>query len=403
MLDEIGDVDEALSEKVDVEDIGSVVLFFRGEQVEQQRGDARLVEHRGDVAVSRTVTAAPAAVREQDQRSSVFGDGQVAAESLVPDLDLDVLVAWHGFIVPVSSSSGSGGVGGCRALEARDHFVVAGLAEVAIELADRRESLWGAHADQFVGHIGQTVGPIVRCHRDGENDTTGTRSSCDLTRSLGGRAGGDAVVDDDHNPSCQRNTRPAGPVAACTAFELGALTSLDVRQFVSCHSGHPDDVVVQYANAVLTNGPHAQLRLERNAEFADQDDVERSVQSERHLLGDRNTTPGQPDNNDVVVARLQHLSGELSTGVDSISEHAPHMARRQHVAEESKVRDRRSVVAFTCDGERLVGRRSATARPRVVVLYELPPTASETGWRERRRAAGEGRRESTWQIVVQTP
>ena len=273
VLDQTGDLDEAISKKIDVEDVGPVVLFFRGEQVEQHRGDASLVQYRGDVSVARTVTATSAAVCEHDHGTSMLGDVQMTAESIVSDLDLDVLVERSRVVVRLSGSSCRHG-GGCCAVQAGDHFVVGGLDEVAVELPDCREPRWRAHADQLVGDSGHPIGPVERCHGDGEDHPTGSRSPCNLARSLGGRTGGDAVVDDDHDLSCQCDALAIGPVSACTTFEFGPLPALDGRQFVWCDAGHPDDLVIENPNAVFADGTHPQFRLERDTKFADQDHIE---------------------------------------------------------------------------------------------------------------------------------
>jgi hypothetical protein len=45
------------------------------------------------------------------------------------------------------------------------------------------------------------------------------------------------------------------------------------------------------------------------AELAEQDHVERSVESERHLIGHRHTTPGQSNDHDIVVSKVPQVSG----------------------------------------------------------------------------------------------
>jgi hypothetical protein len=100
----------------------------------------------------------------------------------------------------------------------------------------------------------------VRCHRGGEDHLLRIRGSCNLARGVGGRAGGDAVVDDD--ALCEQGARPACPVAACSAFEFDPLQGLDVRQFVGCAAGHSYDFVVELAPAVLADSAYAEFRLE---------------------------------------------------------------------------------------------------------------------------------------------
>lgn len=82
VVDKTCDLGEALSKQIDVEDIDPVARFFNAEQVEQQGGDSRLVQYRGDVVIARAVTTAPAAVGEHHHCPRILGDGQVATDSI---------------------------------------------------------------------------------------------------------------------------------------------------------------------------------------------------------------------------------------------------------------------------------------------------------------------------------
>ena len=59
----------------------SGLLFLRGQQVEQQGGDASMLELLGHLPVSGTVQTATAAVREEHQAPKPSGRHQVAVES----------------------------------------------------------------------------------------------------------------------------------------------------------------------------------------------------------------------------------------------------------------------------------------------------------------------------------
>src|SRR5262245_21926249 len=65
-------------------------LFIRRQQVDQERPDPRFVQHSRYVFVSRTMTAAAASMREDNDRAARFGNCQVAFNNLaVGDFDHD--------------------------------------------------------------------------------------------------------------------------------------------------------------------------------------------------------------------------------------------------------------------------------------------------------------------------
>lgn len=82
VLDEpTGDASKALRKQINVEAKPAVkrivVLLAPSEQVEQQRGDARMLEHPGDIPITGAQPTAAAAVGEENQPMSVGRDGQI--------------------------------------------------------------------------------------------------------------------------------------------------------------------------------------------------------------------------------------------------------------------------------------------------------------------------------------
>ena len=106
--DRTGDLHEPTSEQFDVEHVGAVSLLGGGEQVEQQGGQPRPVEDRRDVAVAGTVTAAPAAVREDHDARGVGRHREMPAEHGTADIDAHLLVT--------GSGTTRGGVGSVQTL-----------------------------------------------------------------------------------------------------------------------------------------------------------------------------------------------------------------------------------------------------------------------------------------------
>jgi hypothetical protein len=73
--------EQAFGEEFDVEARGVGLVLLRGEQVEEQGGDAVFVQDAGDVLVARAVAAAAAAVGEGDDAGGAPGDRRRAGET----------------------------------------------------------------------------------------------------------------------------------------------------------------------------------------------------------------------------------------------------------------------------------------------------------------------------------
>src|SRR5207249_9378907 len=84
---------QTLSQQIDVEPKvhGLTIddLLVGSEQVDKQRPNAAVVQHLGDVFVSRAVTTASAPMREYHQSGAVFGNMEIAANLGV------ILIARH--------------------------------------------------------------------------------------------------------------------------------------------------------------------------------------------------------------------------------------------------------------------------------------------------------------------
>ena len=84
---------EPAGQQLHVEHVGAVEHLFGGEQVEQQRAQARLVEAISDEPVARAVAAAPAPVGKQHHTSRRLRKVQVSFENHRTERDLDVDIA----------------------------------------------------------------------------------------------------------------------------------------------------------------------------------------------------------------------------------------------------------------------------------------------------------------------
>ena len=88
-----GHLDQAAGEQADVEHVGPVPFLLGGEQVEQQRAQAGILQNAGDMLVARAVPAAAAAVDEHHNPWGACRHGQVAGQPDGAGLGLDFLTA----------------------------------------------------------------------------------------------------------------------------------------------------------------------------------------------------------------------------------------------------------------------------------------------------------------------
>ena len=117
----------------------------------------------------------------------------------------------------------------------------------------------------------------------------------DLASSPGRGPGGDAVVDHHGGPAGQRLARSADPVTRGAGIHLCLLERLHRGQLIRRHPRRPDDLAVDHPYAVLPDGAHPELGVERHPELADHDHIQRRTERPGHLERDRDTAPRQAE------------------------------------------------------------------------------------------------------------
>src|ERR1019366_803326 len=75
-----GRVDEAMTEKIDIENILAIRRLFLDEKIEEHGADARFLQRLRDVGIARAQPAAAAPMREENDTFSALGYGQRAFE-----------------------------------------------------------------------------------------------------------------------------------------------------------------------------------------------------------------------------------------------------------------------------------------------------------------------------------
>ena len=154
----------------------------------------------------------------------------------------------------------------------------------------------------------------------------------DLACGADGRAGRDAVVDDERGAPGEIESGPVAAVRLRSPRELDPLACLDRREVGLADAERPHHVLVDHAHAVFTDGAHRELGVERHADLADDDHVERRVERVGDLRGDRHPAAGQAEDHEVVGRKVAQPVRQLPARVGTVSEHLTPRSDRSRAA-----------------------------------------------------------------------
>ena len=116
----------------------------------------------------------------------------------------------------------------------------------------------------------------------------------------------------------------------------------------------PDHFIVEDPHAVFADRAHAQLGLERDAEFADDDYIKGRTEGPGNLKGDRNSASGKTEHNDRLASKVLQPPGKTPSGIYTID--------KGHVRLPTFA-SRRSLVCGRARGTFRDRRRSRPGRP----------------------------------------
>ena len=142
----------------------------------------------------------------------------------------------------VSSGRGLRRLAGCprgELAERLDHFVVRNLPKVGIVEADRAEVRVILEADDVIGLLPHRRQVFARRHRYRKNKPLWISPAGRAQRRTGGRARGDAVVDDDRGPARDLHALAAAQIALTPPLDLGELTVADRLEIRLIDTGKP--------------------------------------------------------------------------------------------------------------------------------------------------------------------
>ena len=214
---------------------------------------------------------------------------------------------------------GSAGASG-RTVEALDHLLIGRLTKVLVPLADRSEPSGGFEAHDLVDFSLEVVDRVGCTHRYREHDSPCATGPQHSRSSLGGDAGREAVVDQQDRLSCNRERWGTTPVPRLSTFELCSFCLPDGIEIGFGDAEHADEVPVEDFDVIFGDRSDTQLGLAGRAEFADDENVERSFDCSRHFGGDDDTSSGEADDHRLGAGEIPQVLCEAAACVIAILE-----------------------------------------------------------------------------------
>jgi len=157
------------------------------------------------------------------------------------------------------------------------------LGKIVVRLPDGVEVYRSVGADDLVGFLLESRARFGRADRDGDHDSLRPPLAESDDRCPHARAGGDAIVHEDHGAAANVERRAISSVEALAALQLTTLDGRDrlhdrLRQTQGSH-----EVVIDDAHAARGKGTHGELLVPRKSQLAHHEDIERRVELSSHL------------------------------------------------------------------------------------------------------------------------
>jgi hypothetical protein len=211
-----------------------------------------------------------------------------------------------------------------RFLQQLADFEIAHLPEVAIMRADGDEGIGRMDGHDLVRDFAQFFARLDRRNWDCDNDMRGFLTANRVDRDAHRRPRRQPVVDQDDDLPREiraRTSLPVGSFAPAQFFEFflhphQELAARDAERF--------DDVVVHGVRAAARNRTHRELAMVGDADLTNDQNIERSLERARNLVGDRDPSPRECQDDDVVAIGIgAQQSCQRPTGFAAILEPVP--------------------------------------------------------------------------------
>ncbi|RXH34468.1 hypothetical protein XH94_28450 [Bradyrhizobium zhanjiangense] len=171
----------------------------------------------------------------------------------------------------------------------------------------------------FCAHLRDNLG---RCNGNREDEPAWISFSRRLQGGPRGGAGRNAIVDNDCRPTGNLKTLTISQIALTPPLYLGNLLAALGLEIGFADASEPNDIIIAHHDrcATIYDGTHCQLVLERDADLANDDEIERRMQRGCDLSCHGHATPRERQNGWVLVPVRGEGRRQLSTRFYSISE-----------------------------------------------------------------------------------
>jgi len=162
------------------------------------------------------------------------------------------------------------------------NLVIRRLVEVAVELANGVKAIRTLDADEPVHFLAQLFAGALCGYGSGDEDSAGEGTH----GPHGGfhcRSRGQAIIDQDDRTACENVGGAPIAVRGFAALDLDAFAGGCRGKSLERDTPGTKDVVLSDDDAATGDGSHGQLLFSRNAEFANDEDVERKMEPMSHL------------------------------------------------------------------------------------------------------------------------
>ena len=209
--------------------------------------------------------------------------------------------------------------------EQRIHFVIRGLSEVVVPLADSIEDLRRRHEGARISRLGQNIAGAHGHDRGRGHDDGRLMLPQGQNRGLHSGARRDAVIDQQDGSAAERREGAVAAVEPLAASELSLLHHRHLVEGSPVNAKTTHDFSVHYPNAAAGDRSHGEFRLPGHADLPNHEDVQRGAERLCDLVCDRNSATREAKNHQIrTPSEVGQSCRELSAGVPTIQEQVRH-------------------------------------------------------------------------------
>lgn len=205
-----------------------------------------------------------------------------------------------------------------------DNHLVGDRPEVGVEVPDRAHPAGDDHRHELVGGVFEHGGSFSGSDGGGHHYPGGAEATGYRAGRQGGGARGDAVVDDHRRLAPQVGRRAALPEQLGLPGHLLSLPPFHPGHLVGTDPQLRDPVLVDYPDPFLAQRSDGKFRLERGAQLAHQQHLQRRRQSPRHFETNGKPAARQAEDHGGITSQMVQAACQSPSGVGAV--YKPHGA-----------------------------------------------------------------------------